>query len=107
LDYPLFIKPAKAGDSLGIDENSLLYDKQALLKKVVEIFNDYGPLLVEEYVDGREFTVLVAAEPDGKNCRVYKPVEYIFPEGKLFKTYSLKTSELHPDSNIPCSDPQL
>lgn len=107
LDYPLFIKPAKAGDSLGIDENSLLYDKQALLKKVVELFNDYGPLLVEEYIDGREFTVLVAAEPDGKTCRTFKPVEYIFPEGKLFKTYSLKTSELHPDCNIPCSDPGL
>ena len=105
LSYPLFIKPAKAGDSLGIDDNSLLYSKQDLLVKVVEIFNDYGPLLVEEYIDGREFTVLVAANPDGKSCRVYKPVEYVFPEGKYFKTYSLKTSELHPDCNFPCTDP--
>ncbi|MCR6720229.1 MAG: SET domain-containing protein-lysine N-methyltransferase [Chitinophagaceae bacterium] len=107
LDYPMFIKPAKAGDSLGIDDNSLLYNKQDLLKKVVEIFNDYGPLLVEEYIDGREFTVLVAAKPDGKSCQVFKPVEYVFPEGKLFKTYSLKTSELHPDCNFPCTDPVL
>src|SRR5690606_3899083 len=107
LDYPMFIKPAKAGDSLGIDEHSLLYNKQDLLKKVVEIFNDYGPLLVEEYIDGREFTVLVAANADGKSCRVFKPVEYVFPEGKLFKTYSLKTSELHPDCNFPCTDPAL
>lgn len=107
LEYPMFIKPAKAGDSLGIDDHSLLYNKQDLLKKVVEIFNDYGPLLVEEYIDGREFTVLVAANPDGKTCRVFKPVEYVFPEGKLFKTYSLKTSELHPDCNFPCTDPVL
>ncbi len=107
LSYPLFIKPAKAGDSLGIDENSLLYNKQDLLKKVVEIFNDYGPLMVEEYIDGREFTVLVAASEDGKSCRAYKPVEYVFPEGKSFKTYSLKTSELHPDCNFPCTDPGL
>lgn len=105
LKYPLFIKPAKAGDSLGIDDNSLLYSKQDLLVKVVEIFNDYGPLLVEEYIDGREFTVLVAANPDGNSCRVFKPVEYVFPEGKYFKTYSLKTSELHPDCNFPCTDP--
>ena len=90
LSYPMFIKPAKAGDSLGIDENSVLYSKQDLLKKVVEIYNEYGPLLVEEYIDGREFTVLVAANPDGKSCRVFKPVEYVFPEGKSFKTYSLK-----------------
>lgn len=107
LQYPMFIKPAKAGDSLGIDENSVLYNKQDVLKKVVEIFNDYGPLLVEEYIPGREFTVLVTANADGNDCTVYKPVEYVFPEGKSFKTYSLKTSELHPDCNFPCTDPSL
>jgi hypothetical protein len=107
LSYPMFIKPAKAGDSLGIDENSILYSKRDLLKKVVEIFNEYGPLLVEEYIEGREFTVLVAANGDGKSCTVFKPVEYVFPEGKSFKTYSLKTSELHPDCNFPCTDPEL
>lgn len=107
LAFPMFIKPAKAGDSLGIDENSVLYNKEDLLKKVVEIYNDYGPLLVEEYIDGREFTVLVAANKDGKSCTVFKPVEYVFPEGKSFKTYSLKTSELHPDCNFPCTDPVL
>lgn len=107
LSYPMFIKPAKAGDSLGIDENSVLYCKKDLLNKVVEIYNDYGPLLVEEYIEGREFTVLVAANPDGKSCRVFKPVEYVFPDGKYFKTYSLKTSELHPDCNFPCTDPGL
>jgi D-alanine-D-alanine ligase-like ATP-grasp enzyme len=107
LSYPMFIKPAKAGDSLGIDENSILRSKKDLLKKVVEIYNEYGPLLVEEYIDGREFTVLVAANPDGKSCTVFKPVEYVFPEGKKFKTYSLKTSELHPDCNFPCTDPVM
>lgn len=107
LSYPMFIKPAKAGDSLGIDENSVLHGKRDLLKKVVEIYNEYGPLLVEEYIEGREFTVLVAANADGKSCTVFKPVEYVFPEGKQFKTYSLKTSELHPDCNFPCTDPEL
>jgi D-alanine-D-alanine ligase-like ATP-grasp enzyme len=107
LNYPMFIKPAKAGDSLGIDENSILRNKKDLLKKVVEIYNEYGPLLVEEYIEGREFTVLVAANEDGKSCTVFKPVEYVFPEGKSFKTYSLKTSELHPDCNFPCTDPVL
>lgn len=107
LSYPMFIKPAKAGDSLGIDENSVLHNKKDLLKKVVEIYNEYGPLLVEEYIEGREFTVLVAANEDGKSCTVFKPVEYVFPEGKAFKTYSLKTSELHPDCNFPCTDPVL
>lgn len=104
LQYPLFVKPAKAGDSLGVDDASLVQTKEALQPKVQSLLQEYDELLVEEYIDGKEFTVLVAANPDGKTCRVFKPVEYVFPEGRAFKTYALKTSELHPDCNHPCSD---
>ncbi len=107
LSFPLFVKPAKAGDSLGVDELSLVHNKIELQQKCISIIEEYGPLLVEEYIAGREFTVLVAANTDGHNCTVFKPVEYIFPEGREYKTYALKTSELHPDCNVPCSDPVL
>ncbi len=107
LSFPLFVKPAKAGDSLGVDEHSLVKNRKELERKVKEIIEEYGPLLVEEYIVGREITVLVAANEDGKTCTVYKPVEYLFPEGREFKTYALKTSELHPDCNVPCNDPAL
>lgn len=108
LSFPLFVKPAKAGDSLGVDEHSLVNNKEELLTKIEEILEEYGPLLVEEYIAGREFTVLVAANaaPE-KTCTVFKPVEYIFPEGREFKTYALKTSELHPDCNHPCKDKRI
>jgi hypothetical protein len=107
LQYPLFVKPAKAGDSLGVDDRSLVYNKEELKSKIAEILDEYGPLLVEEYIAGREFTVLVAANEDERSCTVFKPVEYKFPEGRSFKTYALKTSELHPDCNFPCEDPAL
>ena len=107
LSFPLFVKPAKAGDSLGVDELSLVNNKIELQQKCISILDEYGPLLVEEYIAGREFTVLVAANPDGHSCTVFKPVEYLFPEDKAFKTYALKTSELHPDCNVPCKDPVL
>ena len=107
LTFPLFVKPAKAGDSLGVDEHSLVNNKIELQQKCISILDEYGPLLVEEYIAGREFTVLVAANADVHNCTVFKPVEYIFPEGREFKTYALKTSELHPDCNVPCNDPEL
>lgn len=107
LRFPLFVKPAKAGDSLGVDEHSLVHNKIELQQKCISIIGEYGPLLVEEYIAGREFTVLVAADKDEHTCTVFKPVEYIFPEGRAFKTYALKTSELHPDSNVPCDDPAL
>lgn len=104
LRFPLFVKPAKAGDSLGIDEHSLVYSAKELEDKVRSILTQYDEILVEEYVAGREFTVLVAANQDGRTCKSYKPIEYIFPEGREFKTYSLKTSELHPNCNVPVHD---
>jgi D-alanine-D-alanine ligase len=108
LKYPLFVKPHQAGDSLGVDNASLVHNEDELKVKCASIMDEYGPLLVEEYIAGREFTVmLVANANDPKNCTVFKPIEYIFPEGFAFKTYSLKTSELHPEANIPCHDVRL
>jgi D-alanine-D-alanine ligase-like ATP-grasp enzyme len=107
LSFPIFIKPAKAGDSLGIDEYSLVHSKEELEQKAAAIIEEYGPLLAEEYIAGREFTVLVAANANGITCTVFRPVEYLFPEGREFKTYALKTSELHPDCNVPCDDPEI
>ena len=107
LTYPLFVKPAKAGDSLGIDDNSLVHNETDLTTKVNALIHEFETILVEEYIDGQEFTVLVAANTDGKSCRVFTPVEYVFPENRFFKTYALKTSELHTDTNQPCKDPIL
>jgi len=106
-NFPLFIKPAKAGDSLGIDHGSLVNNHSELMAKVNDIIAAYPALLLEEYIAGREFTVLVVANPDGRSCKSFKPVEYVFPEGFAFKTYALKTAELHPGANIPCNDPAL
>ncbi|HJW27776.1 MAG TPA: SET domain-containing protein-lysine N-methyltransferase [Saprospiraceae bacterium] len=108
LKYPLFVKPHQAGDSLGIDQASLVRTKEELHHKCGEILEEYGPLLVEEYIEGREFTVMLVANAENpKSCSVFKPIEYIFPSGFQFKTYALKTSELHPEANIPCNDPVL
>jgi D-alanine-D-alanine ligase len=104
LQFPLFVKPSKAGDSLGIDEHSLVADLVELQRKVTALLPEYSELLVEEYIDGREFTVLIAANDDGKTATAFRPVEFIFPKGNTFKTYALKTSELHTDANIPVED---
>ncbi len=107
INFPLFIKPAKAGDSLGIDEHSLVNSKEELIEKSSSLINEYDELLVEEYIDGREFTVLVAANADGKTCTAFQPIEFIFPKENHFKTYALKTSELHPDANIPVKEKNI
>ncbi|HRI00933.1 MAG TPA: SET domain-containing protein-lysine N-methyltransferase [Saprospiraceae bacterium] len=108
LTYPLFVKPAKAGDSLGINDRSRVNNEQELVDQVCEVLQEFDEVLIEEYIEGREFTVLVVADPKGKGqCITFKPIEYIFPQGKSYKTYSLKTSDLHTDANIPCEDIKL
>src|SRR5260221_4075611 len=47
LKFPLFVKPAKAGDSLGVDEHSFGNTKAELVSKAASIIEEYGPLLVE------------------------------------------------------------
>jgi D-alanine-D-alanine ligase len=108
LSYPLFVKPGKAGDSLGVDDNSLVRDEKSLIQKIDALFDEYAPLLVEEYIDGREFTVMVAADPSqSSGVKTFLPIEYVFPEGSAYKTYSLKTSSLHPECNIPVTDKRI
>lgn len=105
LRFPLFVKPAKAGDSLGIDDHSLVHTIPDLQIQINSLLPEYPELLVEEYIAGREFTVLVAADPsDPRRAISFMPVEYVFPKGFAYKTYQLKTSELHPDANIPVKD---
>lgn len=108
LRYPLFVKPSHAGDSLGIDERSLIHDPAALRVQVGRLLEEFPELLIEEFIEGREFTVLVLASPEEKGDPVaLTPVEFIYPSDTHFKTYAFKTSELHPEANIPLRDPVL
>ncbi|HQW65744.1 MAG TPA: SET domain-containing protein-lysine N-methyltransferase [Gemmatimonadales bacterium] len=100
LRYPLFVKPSHAGDSLGVDEASLVTDPAALRAKVAATIAEFGEALVEEYLDGREFTVLVLGAIEcGQPAIALAPVEYRFPAGPRFKTYAHKTSDQHAEAN--------
>ncbi|MFZ2897940.1 MAG: SET domain-containing protein-lysine N-methyltransferase [Saprospiraceae bacterium] len=107
LSFPLFVKPTGAGDSLGIDEHSLVHDPEELKVKVLEIIDNFGTALVETYIDGREFTVLVAASSTGGEPVTYKPLEFIFGADTPYKTYQLKVTQWHPQRNVPCCEPEL
>jgi D-alanine-D-alanine ligase len=63
--YPLFVKPAREGSSMGITAQSLCRD-DAELRATTERLQQYGPVLVEEFLAGDEFTVgLIAGEVIG------------------------------------------
>ena len=108
LRYPLFVKPNNMGDSLGIDGDSLVREPAALEPTVSALIRKYGAVLVEEYVDGREFSVLVCGNPDpaGRPLALL-PAEFRFREGEGFKTYDMKMHQHRPECNVPCHDPLL
>ncbi len=58
LRYPVFVKPSRGGCSFGITEDSVVNNENTLKLLVEKLINNYNqPILVEEYLGGREFTV--------------------------------------------------
>ncbi len=58
LSLPLFVKPAGEGSSKGVTEKSLVESRTQLLAVCTELLTEHRqPVLVEEYLSGREFTV--------------------------------------------------
>ena len=65
LRYPLFCKPCNEGSSMGITASSFCED-QAALNRAIDRLLQYGPVLVEEFLPGDEFTVgIIDGEPIG------------------------------------------
>ena len=56
LRYPLFAKPAAEGSSMGITAKSLCRDEREL-NDAIDRLNRYGPVLIEEFLPGDEYTV--------------------------------------------------
>jgi len=58
LKYPVFAKPLAEGTGKGVDHNSLIDDPSKLERICADMLEEYAqPVLVEEYLPGREFTV--------------------------------------------------
>jgi D-alanine-D-alanine ligase len=100
--FPLFVKPNAEGSSKGIAGKSLVNDEKTLRERVKYVINHYHqPALVEEFLDGREFTVsIIGNDPP----RLLPIVEIIFdnlPEGiPKFDCYEVKWIFDSPDSDV-------
>jgi D-alanine-D-alanine ligase len=64
LEWPVIVKPATEDASVGLDQGSVVMDQQSLQKRVTLMLKNYGPpVLVEQYVQGREFNVGLIEAP--------------------------------------------
>jgi D-alanine-D-alanine ligase len=77
LEWPVIAKPAKQDASVGLDQDSVCTNQLQLEQRVQYLLETYGPVLVEEFIRGREFNVAVLELPELQHL---PPAEIIFPE---------------------------
>jgi D-alanine-D-alanine ligase len=60
LHYPLIVKPSHEDASSGVEKESVVYNFDQLNQRIKKVFEEYKrPILVEEFIEGRELHVSV------------------------------------------------
>jgi D-alanine-D-alanine ligase len=97
LGYPVIIKPNLEGTSKGIYDNSVVYSSEELFIRMEETFKKFqGPLMVEEFIKGREFTVGLLGE---KSPQVIGITEIEFKKEDGIYSFEAKTIDEDPLDN--------
>jgi D-alanine-D-alanine ligase len=93
LKFPLFAKPLAEGTGKGIDKHSKIDSPEQLqdiCRKLLERFDQ--PVLIEEYLPGREFTTAVLG--NGANACVLGTMEFAIRKDAPAQDYSYQVKEL-------------
>ncbi|MFH1288828.1 MAG: ATP-grasp domain-containing protein [bacterium] len=99
---PAVVKPMWEGSSKGITNNSLVRTQKELREQVSRVVNDYKqPALIEEFLDGREFTVAILG--NGDSIQVLPIVEIKLNElpDNANKMYSYEAKWVWDTSDVP------
>ena len=108
LCFPILVKPPHGYASVGIRRESRCENLDQLKAQAQREIEEFGRALLEEFIEGREFTCLITENPDDSDDPItFKPVEFIFPEGESFKHYSMKWVEYEKMSVAPVKDPRI
>ena len=87
--YPVIVKPNNEGSSKGVSDLSVVSDTSGLHNVLSEKMHAYRQdMLIEEYIEGREFTVGILG--NGDDLRVFPPMEIIFND----KTHGIYSYEV-------------
>ena len=83
LQFPLIVKPPQEDASLGITHKSVVRDPGQLLEKISELQAEYqSAVLVEEFIEGREFYVGVIGNANAKALPIIELDFSKFPADK-------------------------
>jgi D-alanine-D-alanine ligase len=80
LDFPApyIIKPAWEDASVGLDDASIVHNRENLARTFQEKKERYGHCFIESFIDGREFNVSLLDDESGP--QVLPPAEILFKE---------------------------
>jgi D-alanine-D-alanine ligase len=93
LPFPLFAKPNAEGTGKGVDGQSRIDDADQLRRTCTRLLQQYDqPVLVEEYLPGREFTTGILGT--GEDARVLGTIEVSVRPGAPAGDYSFVVKEL-------------
>jgi D-alanine--D-alanine ligase len=107
IDYPLILKPSHEGSSIGINWENVVIDEKALRAKLSEMLETYKqPILIEKFIDGREFSVGLVGNFTETEEPIVLPILEIdftnFPE-ELGRVLGQKAKSIFDDSsNYKC-----
>lgn len=97
LSYPLIVKLLQEGSSIGLSSDSIVDDSVALKKRVDYLIKTYQePVIVEEFIEGREFTVGILGN---NQPRVLPVTELVFstPRGIVLFEPDPEVAQRYPD----------
>lgn len=89
LRFPLIAKPNSEGSSKGISDLAVIHNADELKGMISRSFQLYGePMLIEEYIKGREFTVGILG--NGSGLHVFEPMEIRYLQEDTIYSYEVK-----------------
>jgi D-alanine-D-alanine ligase len=108
LRFPIMVKHHKSYGSTGMFKDSKATTLDEVRFLVERVCKEFGAARMEEFIEGKEYNVLVMDNPDDlENPIAYPPAELIFPPGEEFWHTDIKW-----DYNVPfdfkeVTDPEL
>lgn len=102
IPYPLIVKPCHEGSSIGIDNNAVVDNSDALIDRVNYVLEKYNqPALVEQFIVGREFTQAIIGNEDPILLPIIEINYEGLPPGILpFSSFEVKYTYDRPSTTI-------
>lgn len=101
IDYPILVKPNDEGSSRGIHQDSLVFNKEDLYKKVEQELKIYNPpIILNEFIKGREFSIGILGNGDDTVILPIQEVDLSNLPDDLLKFYSFEIKSYYKSHTV-------